>query len=141
MRFVESYTSREPALGGSGPNVPMNEEIAKALESDRVIDITTVGRKSGEPRRREIWFCNIDGSLYLSGIPGKRGWYANMLANPAFTFHLKESVEADMEATAIVVTDPDERRQVIPTIAERYGATAPVEEWVARSPLVRVELG
>ncbi len=119
----------------------MNEEIAKALESDRVIDITTVGRKSGEPRRRELWFCNIDGSLYLSGIPGKRGWYANMLANPAFTFHLKESVEADLEATAIVVTDPDERRRVIPTIAERYGATAPVEEWVARSPLVRVELG
>ncbi len=118
----------------------MNEETGKALETDRVIDITTVGRKSGEPRRKEIWFCNIDGSLYLSGIPGKRGWYANMLANPAFTFHLKESVEADLEATAIAITDADERRQVIAKIAEQYGATAPLEEWVASSPLVRVEL-
>ena len=118
----------------------MNDETAHALETDRVIDITTIGRKSGEPRRKEIWFCNIDGSLYIAGIPGKRGWYANMLANPAFTFHLKESVEADLEATAIAITDPDERRQAFAKITERYGATASLEEWVAGSPLVRVEL-
>ena len=36
--------------------VSMNEETAHALETDRVIDITTIGRKSGEPRRKEIWF-------------------------------------------------------------------------------------
>ena len=118
----------------------MNEETEKALETDRVIDITTTGRKSGEPRRTEIWFCNIDGSVYISGWPGKRGWYPNMLANPAFTFHLKESFEADLEATAIAINDPDQRRRVITQIAGRYGATASVEEWVADSPLVRVEL-
>jgi deazaflavin-dependent oxidoreductase (nitroreductase family) len=118
----------------------MNEETAKALETDRVIDITTTGRKSGKPRRTEIWFCNIDGSVYISGWPGTRGWYPNMVANPAFTFHLKESVKADLAATAIVIDDLDERRRVITQIAERYGATASVEEWVADSPLVRVEL-
>ena len=118
----------------------MDAGTEKALETDRVIDITTTGRKSGESRRTEIWFCNIDGSLYISGWPGKRGWYPNMLANPAFTFHLKESVEADIEATAIPITDPGERYRVITQIADRYGATASVEEWVADSPLVRVEL-
>ena len=33
----------------------MNNEAAKALASYRVIDITTTGRQSGEPRRIEIW--------------------------------------------------------------------------------------
>ena len=107
---------------------------------DAVPSSSAQRRQSDEPRRTEIWFCNIDGSVTISGWPGKRGWYPNMLANPAFTFHLKESVEADLEATAIAINDPDERRRVITQIAERYGATASVEEWVADSPLVRVEL-
>ena len=41
----------------------MNSQIAQALVTDRVIDITTTGRKSGEARRMEIWFYNLDGKL------------------------------------------------------------------------------
>ncbi|MGH2983824.1 MAG: hypothetical protein ACRDK5_06185 [Solirubrobacterales bacterium] len=33
----------------------MDEAIERALENDRTIDITTLGRRSGEPRRIEIW--------------------------------------------------------------------------------------
>ena len=66
----------------------MNDQIRDALAKDRVIDITTTGRVSGEPRRKEIWFHNLDGNLYITGTPGKRDWYANLVAHPEFTFHL-----------------------------------------------------
>lgn len=69
----------------------MNEKIAQALAQDRVIDITTTGRKTGQPRRIEIWFHRWNGRYYITGLPGKRSWYANLLVYPEFTFHLKGS--------------------------------------------------
>jgi hypothetical protein len=54
--------------------------IRTALASGKVIDITTTGRQSGEPRRIEIVFHNIDGRIYVSGIPRPepRAWLKNL---------------------------------------------------------------
>ena len=68
----------------------MDDAVRQALEVDRYVDITTTGRKTGEARRIEIWHHLVDGAVYLTSMPGKRGWYANMLANPDMTFHVKE---------------------------------------------------
>src|SRR4051812_27381293 len=77
----------------------MSDATATALAQDRVIDITTIGRKTGEPRRIEIWFHRLDGRYYITGTPGRpRDWYANLVAQPGFTFHLKESATADLPA-------------------------------------------
>ena len=65
----------------------MDEQVRHALGHGRTIDITTIGRASGEPRRIEIWFHNIDGHIYITGTPGRRDWYANLRADPNFTFH------------------------------------------------------
>jgi deazaflavin-dependent oxidoreductase (nitroreductase family) len=117
----------------------MNDEIRQALAKDRVIDITTVGRTSGQPRRLETWFHNIDGQVYLTGTPGKRDWYANMVANPRFTFHLKESVTADLAATARPVTEAAERRAVMRRILGNIGRpVSDLPAWEAGSPLVAV---
>ena len=71
----------------------MNEQIVQALKQDRVIDITTTGRKTGQHRRIEIWFHNLADRIFITGMPGRRrSWYANLVANPDFIFHLKESV-------------------------------------------------
>ena len=78
----------------------MDEHIRNALEQDETIDITTTGRKSGQPRRTEIWFRRVRGRTYITGTPGPRDWYVNMLADPRFIFHLKESVQADLPARA-----------------------------------------
>ena len=92
----------------------MDEQLKLALETDRVIDITTTGRKTGEPRRIEIWFQRQDGAVYITGMPVKpRSWYANMLANPDFTFHVKESAEIDARAKALPVTDEASRRSIL----------------------------
>ena len=74
----------------------MDAETRAALDRDRTIDITTTGRRSGQPRRIETWFYNVDGRIYLSGSPGRRDWYANLQADPRLVFHLKQNVRADL---------------------------------------------
>ena len=118
----------------------MNDQIRHALETDQVIDITTTGRSSGRPQRKEIWFHNLDGSLYITGTPGKRDWYANMVAHPEFTFHLKRSAQADLPARATPITDPIERRAILGRILAKLERSDNIEDWVARSPLVAVKL-
>ena len=71
-------------------------------------------------------------------MPGKRSWYANLLANPSFTFHLKESVIADLPVTATPVTAPVERRRLFGEITKRLGHAARLEDWVSSSPLIEV---
>lgn len=117
----------------------MDEQASQALRRDRVIDITTIGRRSGEPRRLEIWFHNLDGQVYITGLPGKRDWYANLLANPRFTFHLKESHTADLPARARPILDPAERRAILGRILANLGrGPEQLDAWVAESPLVAV---
>lgn len=84
----------------------MDDRIRQALASDRTIDITTTGRTSGLPRRIETWVYRVDDRFFLTGSPGRRDWYANLLANPDFTFHLKQSVATDLPAQAAPITDP-----------------------------------
>ena len=118
----------------------MDEQVKQALECDRTIDITTTGRKTGQPRRIEIWFHNLDGHLYITGQPGRRDWYANMVANPEFTFHLKGRVKADLPARARPITDEVERREVMSRIIDGLGGGRDLEAWVEGSPLVEIEI-
>jgi hypothetical protein len=82
----------------------MDAATERALTTDVLIDMTTIGRKTGNPHRIEIAF-NFDGVLYISAMPGKRDWYANLVVTPDFTFHLKQSAQADLPATALPITD------------------------------------
>lgn len=117
----------------------MNAEVRQALARDRAIDFTTTGRTSGQPRRLETWFHNLDGTIYLTGLPGKRDWYANLLAEPRFTFHLKESVQADLPARAHPIVDPAERRRIMGQILSRLNRPmSDLDAWVSGSPLVEV---
>jgi deazaflavin-dependent oxidoreductase (nitroreductase family) len=113
----------------------MDDTIKAALAKDQTIDITTTGRKSGQRHRMEIWYSFIDGEVYISGNPGKRDWYANLVAHPDFTFHLKRSIQADLPARATLITDDDERRKIM---AHIVNSPTDLDAWVADSPLVHV---
>ncbi len=117
----------------------MDDSIRRALERGHRIDITTAGRRTGDRRRIELVFHNFDGRLYISGLPGHRAWYANLRADPRFTFHLKGPVKADLPAKARAITDPEERRRVFERIATVW-RNVDVETMIASSPLVEVEL-
>lgn len=114
----------------------MNERIRQALARDRTIDITTIGRRSGRPRRIETWFYRVDDRCYLAGSPGRRDWYANLLANPDFTFHLKRSARADLRATATPITEAVARRAIFARILDDLGGEHDLEAWLAGSPLM-----
>ena len=123
----------------------MDEAVRRALAEGGTIDITTTGRKSGQKRRIEIAFSTLDGAIYITGVPGRpRSWYANLRAQPDFTFHLKQDVVADLPAHATAITNPAQRRAVLTPIVqrlgERYGQTYNVDldAWVQSSPLVAV---
>ena len=121
----------------------LDASIENALKQDLVIDITTVGRQSRVPRRTEIWFHNLDGHLYITGTPGPRDWYANLAANRDFTFHLKDSIYADLQARAVLIEDEVGRREFFEQLKERWPSQlsqVDMDAWVKSSPLVRVEI-
>ena len=100
----------------------MDAQIQHALEQGGVIDITTRGRTTGEPRRIEIRFHHIEGQVYITGRPPRRrDWYANLLAHPEFTFHLKQGLQADVPARATPMLDEARRRAIIAAIHEKRG--------------------
>jgi deazaflavin-dependent oxidoreductase (nitroreductase family) len=111
------------------------------LEQGGTIDITTTGRESGLARRLEIVFHNIGGRIYISGSPSRtrRSWLANLEADPHLTFHLKGRVRADLPATARIIGDEKERRQILPHIARTWGRRD-LETMVRYSPLIEVTI-
>jgi deazaflavin-dependent oxidoreductase (nitroreductase family) len=112
------------------------------LDGRRPIDITTTGRHSGEARRIEIAIHNIDGRLFISGMPSprKRAWIYNLEADPRMTIHVKDPANArDLPATARVIDDEAERREIMPFIAANWRRTD-VDRMVAQSPLIEVTL-
>ncbi len=115
--------------------------VPEALARGGVVDITTIGRRSGKPRRIEIVFHNINGRIYISGLPSprRRAWLSNLAAQPEFTFHLKRGVRADLAAKARVIDDEAERRRVLPFIARAWGRRD-LESMVRQSPLIEVTL-
>jgi deazaflavin-dependent oxidoreductase (nitroreductase family) len=117
----------------------MTPDILRALRHGHTIDITTTGRHSGEARRIEIVFFNLGGRIYISGIPNprrERAWLLNLKSNPRLTFHLKGPVQADLDATARVITDPDERRPILEQVARAWRRDP--ETMQAHSPLIEV---
>jgi hypothetical protein len=121
------------------PSTPSTRErIQAALAQGGLIDITTRGRRSGEFRRIEIVFFNFDGHAYVSGMPGRRGWYANILDDPRLTFHLKGAVEADLPARALPITDEASRRALLSRITRQWRREPELERFVAGSPLIEV---
>lgn len=120
----------------------MDDSIRAALARGGVIDITTTGRRTGEPRRIEIVFHRIDGRIWISGMPSprRRAWIANLAADPRLVVHLKgPGVVADLEATARIVDDPAERRQILERVARAWRRTD-LDTMVATSPLIEVTI-
>lgn len=117
----------------------MQEGVRAALETDMTIDITTIGARSGQERRIEIWFLNVGGRIFITGTPAPRHWLANLRANPQFVFHLKESVRADLPAVATEVTDPETRAIVFDhPSASWYLDQTSRDDLIDNAPMVEV---
>jgi hypothetical protein len=128
----------------------LSADVRDALARDLTIDIITIGRRSGLPRTTEIWYSRVDDRIIVCGTPSadgdgngprkRRDWLANLRANPAFIFKLKESLVAELPARASEVTDPDDRRYIMSAPSTRWyrDQVSSIDELVKDSPIVEV---
>jgi hypothetical protein len=115
----------------------LSRDVQAELQHGQLIDITTHGRTSGQPRRIELVFHNVGGRIVISGKPGfPRGWIANLLADPRMTFHLKGRLVADLPAHGRVITDRAEREMLLAPIARLWRIDHAL--MVRSAPLVEV---
>ena len=79
--------------------------------SSVVADLTTIGRKSGEPRTVELRFLYLDGNFYASSsrVEGKH-WCLNIVKNSAVELKTKGE---KLSCTAKQVTDETLRKRVL----------------------------
>jgi deazaflavin-dependent oxidoreductase (nitroreductase family) len=111
---------------------PTDDELAR----HRTIDLTTIGRRSGQPSRIEIWWFYIDGSFFITGTPGARDWYANVNADPNVVIHVAGH---DLPATAQPVSEVETRSRVFDSELTRwYSSQSQRQRLIDDAPMVRI---
>jgi deazaflavin-dependent oxidoreductase (nitroreductase family) len=119
----------------------MDTHVWQAIQRGLTCDITTTGRKSGEPKRIEIWYFLVGDQVYITGTPGRRDWYANILVHPEIIFHVKQGAHADLPARAAPITDRAERQRIMGDVMRNnsYFSGGDLDAWVEGSPLIAIE--
>jgi deazaflavin-dependent oxidoreductase (nitroreductase family) len=89
---------------------------------ERVLYLTTIGRKSGQPREIEIWFVTYQGRFYLLAERGHQAnWVRNIQANPDVSVRIKQH---QFRACGRIL-DAEQDRQEWDTVADlarrKYG--------------------
>lgn len=99
--------------------------------------LTTIGRKTGQPRTMPLLYVEHGGELMVvgsnSGLDTHPGWYWNLQANPSATVQ----IGADTRTVIARVADDDERARLWSDLVDRYSGYAKYQEKTDREiPLV-----
>ena len=119
--------------------------------ADEYAYLTTVGRRTGRPHTIEIWFAELDGTLYLlSGGADRSDWVRNLRREPRVRVRLggPRELSADLECTfdtiAREVVDPAEDESARHAMAAKYRdwkPGEPLDDWAASALLVALDRG
>lgn len=116
----------------------LDEEERTKLGGVRTIDLTTYGRRTGTPRRIEIWWFHVDNRFIITGTPARRDWLANVRVNPDVIVHVDDR---DISTTASEITDATFRRQVFTHPETRwYSSQAELDRLVRKAPMIEIHL-
>ncbi len=115
-----------------------SEQVITELTAIRTVYLTTNGRRTGLASRVEIWWFHVDGRFVITGTPGKRDWYANVLSDSNVVIH---TTIGDFEARAQTIHDHSFRRRVF-TDSEVgwYRTQSDLERLVADAPMIEILL-
>jgi len=95
-------------------------EVLQAAASEREVQLTTLGRKTGKPRGVTIWIGTDGEKLYIrSGEGMRRHWPQNLLAKGEGVVQVGKS---EVKVKPRLVTDPLEARAVSGLYRSKYGA-------------------
>jgi deazaflavin-dependent oxidoreductase (nitroreductase family) len=118
--------------------MPLTPGDLERFAAIRTIDLTTYGRKSGQPRRIEIWWFRINGHFIITGTPGRRDWLANVRANPSVIIHVDGQ---DIETTVSLIEDRDRRLEVFNEPNTRwYSTQTQLDRLLDDAPMIEVHL-
>ena len=106
-------------MGTSSYAQESNLQDALARVADEsTLEITTIGRKSGKPRTKPIWFIYDQGALYIqSGKDGKTHWYRNLQKSPQVQLKIGQLV---LTGKAQFVTDVATTERVHDLFRSKY---------------------
>lgn len=117
----------------------VDDQTRELLAAHRTVDMTTFGRRSGEPRTVEIWWFHFEGRFIVTGTPGPRDWLANVRADRRV---IVEVAGLTVEATAREVADRDFRSRFFAhSHARWYSSQAGYERLVAEAPMIELDFG
>jgi deazaflavin-dependent oxidoreductase (nitroreductase family) len=103
--------------------------------------VTTTGRRTGIPRRIEIWFAMDDGTIYLlSGGGDRSDWVRNMIHTPDVTVRIGDQT---FGGRARIVSDPSEDRTARNLLFAKYDPTyaGDLTSWRDTALPVAIDLG
>ena len=90
------------------------------LSRYRQINLTVIGRKSGNALTKPVWFVAEKDKLYLLPVYGSdTQWYKNLLKNPQIQIDARGS-KAELKAKPL--TKSDAVKSVIEKFREKYSA-------------------
>lgn len=95
------------------------------MSDETFLYLTTIGRKSGEPRHIEIWFVELEGRYYMCSEGRERShWVQNIGQNPQVTFSV--GTRADHGALVPLtpakgrLLHPDQDQKVVQAVAAQF---------------------
>jgi deazaflavin-dependent oxidoreductase (nitroreductase family) len=102
--------------------------------------LTTIGRKSGQPRTAPLVYIEEGDNVIVvasqGGLPRDPLWYKNLQANPECEVQIKRRRMKMSARTA----DPGERERLWPKLVAHYGDFASYATWTERViPVVVLE--
>lgn len=118
--------------------MPPDKTTVTRLTRTRTVDLVTMGRKSGQQQRVEIWWFCFEDRFIITGTPGPRDWYANILANPRVVI---ETRHGNFPARASSVSDHPFRSRFFSDEAARwYSTQAELDALVETAPMIELDL-
>jgi deazaflavin-dependent oxidoreductase (nitroreductase family) len=101
--------------------------------------LTTVGRRTGQPHRIEIWFAMEDGRMYLlSGGRDGSDWVRNLQVTPEVTVELGDGTYAGVARILLPGTEVDLRAREL-LVAKYATPRDTLDDWKRRSLPVAIE--
>ena len=120
---------------------PPTRAQLETVSEESLVDITTVGRKSGKPRTATIWFVYEKNHLYIqSGQGGKTAWYQNLKKNRHISMKIGDLT---FTGQAHFIDDPQETERIHELFRSKY-LRARLASWtgsqVGHGKVVEIEL-
>jgi deazaflavin-dependent oxidoreductase (nitroreductase family) len=116
----ERIAVRGPTRRKAEP-VSFSPAVIESARNEREIELTTYGRKSGQPSRRILWIGSDGERVFVrSGRGLDRDWPQNVLANGRAMLHIAGQ---DIPVQVRHVTDQQLARQVTDIYVQKYDST------------------